>query len=213
MDKDASILQLSRGTAIILLILYVLYLVFQLRTHSNLFDPEEQPADDVEPEEPSLGPVAAGAVLVATTVLVAICAEYLVGSIDSLVETAGISKAFIGLILIPIVGNAAEHVTAVVVAVRNKMDLAMGVAIGSSIQIALLVTPFLVIVGWIINQPMSLHFETFETVAFAVSVLVVTYTVQDGRSNYLEGAMLLGLYIIIAVAFYVVPGSALDPDA
>ncbi|CAH0052796.1 unnamed protein product [Clonostachys solani] len=214
MDKDASILQLSRGTAIILLILYVLYLVFQLRTHSNLFDPEDQPTEgDEEPEEPALGPVAAGAVLVATTVLVAICAEFLVGSIDSLVETAGISKAFIGLILIPIVGNAAEHVTAVVVAVRNKMDLAMGVAIGSSIQIALLVTPFLVIVGWIINQPMSLHFETFETVAFAVSVLVVTYTVQDGRSNYLEGAMLLGLYIIIAVAFYVVPGSALDPDA
>ena len=94
------------------------------------------------------------------------------------------------MILIPIVGNAAEHVTACVVAVRNKMDLAMSVAIGSSIQIALLVTPFLVILGWAaLDQPMSLHFETFETVAFALSVLVVTYTVQDGKSNYLEGAM------------------------
>jgi Ca2+:H+ antiporter len=95
-----------------------------------------------------------------TTLLVAVCAEYLVGSIDDLVETAGISKNFIGLILIPIVGNAAEHVTAVVVAIRNKMDLAMGVAIGSSIQIALGVTPFLVIVGWVIGRDMSLHFET-----------------------------------------------------
>ncbi|CAM1501908.1 Fc.00g038920.m01.CDS01 [Cosmosporella sp. VM-42] len=209
-DKDASILILSRGTAIILLVLYVMYLVFQLRTHSNLFDAENQNPEGHEPEEPSMGPIASGAVLVVTTVLVAICAEYLVGSIDDLVASSGISKAFIGLILLPIVGNAAEHVTAVVVAIRDKMDLAMGVAIGSSIQIALLVTPFLVIVGWIIGRDMTLHFETFQTVAFAVSVLVVTYTVQDGKSNYLEGAMLLGLYMIIALAFYAVPADAMD---
>lgn len=209
--KTDSILVLSRGTAIILLLLYVLYLVFQLRTHSNLFEPESQTGpDDHEAEEPSLGPIAASIVLVVVTVLVAVCAEYLVGSIEAIVETTHISKAFIGLILIPIVGNAAEHVTAVVVALRNKMDLAMGVAIGSSIQIALFMTPFLVIVGWIIGQDMTLHFETFETVAFAVSVLVVTYTVQDGQSNYLEGAMLLGLYIIIAVAFYAVPADVID---
>ncbi|KAL7810156.1 Ca2+ transporter [Trichoderma gracile] len=210
-DRDRSILVLSRGTAVILLILYALYLIFQLRTHSNLFDPEDPAgADGEEPEQPSMGPIAATVVLVVVTVLVAVCADYLVGSIDALVETTNISKAFIGLILIPIVGNAAEHVTAVVVALRNKMDLAMGVAIGSSIQIALGVTPFLVIVGWIIGREMTLHFETFETVAFAVSVLVVTYTVQDGKSNYLEGAMLLGLYIIIAVAFFATPGDFLD---
>merc|ERR1711988_443856 len=209
-DKNQSILVLSRGTAIILLILYVMYLVFQLRTHSNLFDTEGQSAAEEEPEEPSMGPIASAGVLVVTTILVAVCADYLVGSIDHIVESANISKAFIGLILIPIVGNAAEHVTAVVVALRDKMDLAMGVAIGSSIQIALLVTPFLVMVGWAIGQPMTLRFETFETVAFAVSVLVVTYTVQDGRSNYLEGAMLLGLYIIIALAFFATPSGALD---
>ncbi|KAM0439819.1 hypothetical protein ACHAPT_000916 [Fusarium lateritium] len=210
-DKDQSILTLSRGTAIILLLLYVLYLVFQLRTHSNLFDAENQNSGDHEdPEEPTLGTISAVVVLVVTTILVAICADYLVGSIDDLVETSGISRAFIGLILIPIVGNAAEHVTAVVVAIRDKMDLAMGVAIGSSIQIALLVTPFLVIVGWIIGSDMSLHFETFQTVAFSVSVLVVTYTVQDGKSNYLEGAMLLGLYAIIALAFLVTPGGVMD---
>ncbi|PHH75544.1 hypothetical protein CDD80_2299 [Ophiocordyceps camponoti-rufipedis] len=217
-EKQTSILILSRGTAIILFLLYALYLVFQLRTHSNLFDPETPPetANEAiqrqaeEEQTPSMSAPAAAAVLVVVTILVAICADYLVGSIDHIVATAHISKAFLGMILIPIVGNAAEHVTAVVVALRDKMDLAMGVAIGSSIQIALGVTPFLVIVGWIIGQPMSLHFETFQTVAFAVSVLVVTYTVQDGRSNYLEGAMLLALYIIIAVAFYATPSDAID---
>ncbi|KJZ69925.1 hypothetical protein HIM_10681 [Hirsutella minnesotensis 3608] len=208
-DKFQVALTLSRATAIILLLLYILYLVFQLRTHSNLFDAESQNAAELEAEQPIMGAISSAVVLVVVTVLVAICAEYLVGSIDDIVESANLSKAFIGLILIPIVGNAAEHVTAVVVALRNKMDLAMGVAMGSSIQIALGLTPSLVILGWAINQPMSLHFETFETVAFAVSVLVATYTVQDGKSNYLEGAMLLGLYMIIAIAFYATPSDAL----
>jgi len=126
-------------------------------------------------------------------------------SIDALVEKVPISKTFVGLILLPIVGNAAEHVTAVVVAVKDKMDLAMGVAIGSSMQIALLVTPFLVILGWIMGQDMTLHFETFETVVFFLSVLVVTNVVADGKSNYLEGLMLIGLYLIIGLAFLVYP--------
>lgn len=136
-----------------------------------------------------MGPWSAAGVLIVVTVLVAVCAEYLVDSIDSLVSTTGISKTFVGLILLPIVGNAAEHVTAIVVAVKDKMDLAMGVAIGSSMQIALLVTPFLVILGWIIGQPMTLHFQTFETVVFFLSVLVVSYVIGDGKSNYLEGSM------------------------
>lgn len=136
-----------------------------------------------------MGAWSAGIVLLIVTVVVAICAEYLVGSIDAIVESFHISKTFIGLILLPIVGNAAEHATAVVVALKDKMDLAMGVAIGSSLQIALLVTPFLIILGWIIGQPLSLHFETFETVVFFLSVLVVAYVIQDGKSNYLEGAM------------------------
>ncbi|CAK7221444.1 Vacuolar calcium ion transporter [Sporothrix curviconia] len=229
--KAASILTLSRGTAVILLALYVLFLWFQLRTHANLFDPETTPSAFVnglhsdegnsdddgasatagEEEEPHMSPWSAAAVLVVVTLLVSVCAEYLVDSIDEIVASGKISKSFIGLILLPIVGNAAEHVTACVVATRNKMDLALGVALGSSIQIALLVTPSLVIVGWLIlDQPMSLRFEMFETVVFALSVLVVAYTVQDGKSNYLEGAMLMGLYIIIALAFYVSPGDALD---
>lgn len=208
-DTDKNILFLSHGTAIVLLALYVLYLVFQLRTHVKLFDAENVD-DDEEEEEPQLSPWAAGVVLVVVTIAVAVCAEYLVDSIDSLVETAHISKTFIGLILLPIVGNAAEHVTAIVVALKDKMDLALGVAIGSSMQIALLVTPFLVILGWIIDQPMTLRFETFETVIFFLSVLVTTYVIQDGKSNYLEGAMLIGLYIIIALSFLVYPDDAAD---
>ena len=113
----------------------------------------------------------------------------LVGSIDSFAETVHVSKTFIGLIILPIVGNAAEHVTAIVVAVKDKMDLAMGVAIGSCLQIALLVTPTLVLLGWAIGVDMTLHFEVFETMIFFLSVLVVTYVIQDGKSNYLEGAM------------------------
>ncbi|KAI2621321.1 calcium/proton exchanger [Xylaria nigripes] len=223
-------LSLSRGTAIILLVIYVAYLWFQLRTHHNLFgaqstgleagpdrvegaEAEEEGGEEGESEhEVTMNPWPAAAVLVVTTVLVSICADYLVESIDSLVERGGISRSFIGLILIPIVGNAAEHVTAVVVAVKNKMDLAMGVAIGSSIQIALFVTPFLVVLGWIMDRDMDLHFETFETVAFGLAVLVVIYTVQDGKSNYLEGAMLMSLYVIIAIAFFVTPSRYFDGE-
>lgn len=186
---------LSHGTAIILLVLYVLYLIFQLKTHSFLFDerPPRRPEDEEEhsssegggegveqheEEEVTLNPWAAGTALVVITLIVAICAEYLVGSINTIVETAHISKTFIGLILLPIVGNAAEHVTAVVVAYKDKMDLAIGVAIGSSMQIALLVTPFLVILGWIIGQDMTLHFKTFETVVFFLSVLITNYLIS-----------------------------------
>ncbi|KAK6538054.1 hypothetical protein TWF694_010944 [Orbilia ellipsospora] len=197
-----SILLLSRGASIVLLILYVLYLFFQLKTHTDLFSAENE---EEEQEAPTLSVWSAGLVLVIVTLMVAICAEYLVDSIDSIVATTNISKTFIGLILLPIVGNAAEHVTAVVVATKNKMDLAIGVAIGSSLQIAILVTPFLVVLGWIMGREMSLFFQTFETTVFFVSVLITNYLIQDGKSNYLEGAMLLGIYSIIALSFYVYP--------
>ena len=201
---EDNILVLSHGTAVILLLVYIMYLFFQLKSHSDLFDAESQ-NDGEEQEAEILGPWAAGIALVCITVMVSVCAEYLVGSIDSIVESAGISKTFIGLILIPIVGNAAEHVTAVVVAYKNKMDLAIGVAIGSSLQISLFVTPFLVVLGWIMDRKMTLHFQTFETVAFFLSTLVVTLLIQDGKSNYLEGGLCIGMYIIIALAFYVYP--------
>ncbi|KAF1992041.1 Calcium/proton exchanger [Aulographum hederae CBS 113979] len=208
-SQNKDVLALSRGTSIIMLILYILYLFFQLKTHSHLFD-EERASENEEAEEPTLQPIPAGIMLVIVTVFVALCAEYLVDSIDSIVATSGISKTFIGLILLPIVGNAAEHVTACVVAYKHKMDLAINVAIGSSLQIALFVTPFLVILGWIMGQNMDLNFQGFETVVFFITVLVVNYLIQDGKSNYLEGAMCLGMYIIIAIAFFVKPEAAHD---
>lgn len=211
-NAQKNILILSHGTSIIPLIIYVMYLYFQLRSHADLFeetngsDAENGAADEEEEEEERvLNPWAATVALIVVTILVAICADYLVGSIDSIVQKTGMSKTFIGLVLIPIVGNAAEHVTAVVVAYKDKMDLAIGVAIGSSLQIALFVTPFLVILGWIMGIEMTLHFQTFETVAFFISGLVVTLLIQDGKSNYLEGGMCLGMYIILALAFYVYP--------
>ncbi|KAJ5929051.1 hypothetical protein N7454_006899 [Penicillium verhagenii] len=220
-DAQDNILILSHGTAIILLIIYVMYLFFQLRSHAHLFeetngsDTENAGGENGEEEEEEriLSPWAATVALIAVTILVAICADYLVGSIDSIVQKTGISKTFIGLVLIPIVGNAAEHVTAVVVAYKDKMDLAIGVAIGSSLQIALFVTPFLVILGWIMGIEMTLHFQTFETVAFFISGLVVTLLIQDGKSNYLEGVMCLGMYTILALAFYVYPDDVSDSPA
>jgi len=213
-DTERNIQLLSRGTSIILLLLYILYLYFQLKSHHSLFtdlETQEEAASD-EPgahqDGEILSPVAAGIALVVVTVLVSVCADYLVGSIDSIVESAHISRTFIGLILIPIVGNAAEHVTAVVVAAKGKMDLAINVAIGSSLQIALFVTPALVILGWIMDRDMTLHFQGFETVVFFLSVLVVNYLIQDGKSNYLEGCMCLGTYAIIALAFFVYPDDA-----
>lgn len=200
-NAQENILVLSHGTSIILLVLYVMYLYFQLRSHAHMFeesngsDTEQAGGAEEEEEERILNPWAATVALVIVTVLVAICADYLVGSIDSIVEKTGMSKTFIGLVLIPIVGNAAEHVTAVVVAYKDKMDLSIGVAIGSSLQIALFVTPFLVILGWIMGVEMTLHFQTFETVAFFISGLVVTLLIQDGKSNYLEGGMCLGMYV------------------
>lgn len=211
-SEDLNISVLSHGTAIILILLYILYLFFQLKTHAKMFQEEEGTGDEEgqqeEPEEHLLSPISAAVVLVVITVGVSVCAEFLVGSIESVVETTGISKTFVGLILIPIVGNAAEHVTAIVVSYKNKMDLAIGVAVGSSLQIALGVTPALVLLGWAMGRDMTLHFETFETIVFFLSVWVVNYLIQDGKGNYLEGAMLIGVYIIIAIAFYVYPDAA-----
>ncbi|KAF9431084.1 hypothetical protein BGZ94_009470 [Podila epigama] len=199
-DQAENIKHLSYGTSIVLLIVYALYLLFQLKTHTHLYAGGSE-----EEEEPVLPLWMSITLLVVVTLTVAFCAELLVGSIEGLSESWGISSTFIGLILLPIVGNAAEHVTAVTVAMKNKMDLAIGVAIGSSMQIALFVTPVMVIIGWIINQPMTLFFNTFETCVLFVSVLIVNYLIQDGESNWLEGVMLLSTYLIIGIAFFYYP--------
>jgi len=143
--------------------------------------------------------------LLFSTGLVAVCAEFMVDSINGLVETSSIGEAFIGLIILPIVGNAAEHVTAVTVAMKNKMDLAIGVAVGSSIQIALFITPLVVMIGWIMDRQMTLYFTLFETGCLFVSTFITNFLVLDGRSNYLEGALLVATYVIISVVAFFYP--------
>lgn len=205
------ILSLSRGTAIILLIVYVLFLVFQLGSHHAIFEQQEEETEEVisqysgQPKAHALSIKSALVFLLVATMVVSICADFLVGTIDNVVESTGLSKTFIGLIIIPIVGNAAEHVTSVMVAMKNKMDLALSVAIGSSLQIALFVTPFMVLVGWMIDVPMTLNFSTFETATLFIAVFLSNYLILDGESNWLEGVMSLAMYLLIGMAFYYYP--------
>jgi len=144
--------------------------------------------------------------LAVVTVLVAITAEFLVSSIDGLTDGGKISKEWVGLILLPIVGNAAEHVTAVTVSVKDKLDLSIGVAVGSSIQIALFVIPFITVLSWIMGRNLTLLFDPFESIVLFLSVLTVGYVVADGKSNWLEGMVLMTLYVIIGVTAWFYPG-------
>lgn len=156
--------------------------------------------NDDEDEDPQLSFAVAIATLVGSTVLIAFCAEFLVDSIDYVTTQGGIKQEFLGLILLPIVGNAAEHATAVTVAIKDKMDLAIGVAVGSSMQIALFVIPLLVIIGWGMGvDTMDLSFDIFQVAVLFVSVLLVNYLIADGKSHWLEGMLLMCLYLIIAV--------------
>ncbi|EIN04808.1 Calcium/proton exchanger [Punctularia strigosozonata HHB-11173 SS5] len=158
--------------------------------------------EEVEEETPQMSMLLSIVVLAIVTVLVAVTAEWLVDSIDGLTEGGGISKTFVGLVLLPIVGNAAEHVTAVTVAVKDKLTLSIGVAVGSSIQIALFVIPFMIVLAWILGKPLSLLFDPFESIALFLAVITVNYVVADGKSNWLEGLILMSLYLILAVAFW-----------
>ncbi|KAF4919778.1 Vacuolar calcium ion transporter [Colletotrichum viniferum] len=208
-DKEHSILLLSRGTAVILLLLYSLYLLFQLHTHPDLFS-TQIPYEENTNDQPIINVYIAAFLVAFATYLIIVCASYFIGRIGEIVETTHISKELIGVVFISAVSSAAEHLMAIHMAIRNKMDLTMGIAAGSCIQVSLFTTPVLVILGWaVLDKPMTLRFETFQTVALVFAVLVA-YTAQDGKSNYLHGAMLIGLYSIITLALYVSPSDALD---
>ncbi|GAA5884583.1 hypothetical protein JCM6882_005306 [Rhodosporidiobolus microsporus] len=140
--------------------------------------------------------------LVVSTALTGVTAEWLVSSIEGLVEAGGVSEQFVAFILLPLAGNAAEHATAVTVATKNKLDLSMAVAIGSSIQIALFVVPVLILLGWCIGQPLTFYFDEFETVILFVSIVAVAFATSDGRTNWLEGFCLMLIYLIVAVVIY-----------
>ena len=204
---EPTLQRLSVAVAVVLILVYGLTLLFSMKTHSYLYDVGvaefESPDPEGEQEKPNLW-LWMG-VLVAVTLVVAVESEFLVDSLETATSELGLTKLFTGVIVLPIIGNAAEHATAVTVALKNKMDLSVSVAVGSSLQIALFVGPLLVIIGWIIGQPMDLDFNPFELVAVAVAVLIANSISADGRSNWLEGSLLLATYAVIALAFFFHP--------
>jgi Ca2+:H+ antiporter len=188
----------SGTVAAVLIALYAGALVFTLVTHEHLFRTPE------EGEEPVWSRRRAVAMLLIATALVALESEFLVGSLEAALDSIGLSEFFVGLILIPIIGNAAEHSSAVLFALRNKVDVTLEIAIGSSTQIALFVAPALVFISLAVGRPMDFIFSTFEVAAVALSTVLVFMISSDGRSNWLEGAQLTGAYVIMAISFFFV---------
>ncbi len=197
---------LSEEIAVILALLYVLSLVFSLRTHQHLFaGPEEGLPTTGEHRQPEWSRRTSLVVLLAATAGVALMSEFLVGSVEHAGEQMGLNKLFLGVVVLAIIGNAAEHSTAVLMAVKNKMDLAVTIAVGSSLQVALFVTPVLVFASLLTGHPLDLHFSPMEMVAVMIAITVLALVCQDGESHWMEGAMLLGVYAILALAFYHLP--------
>ena len=197
----ASVLTLSHAAAFILIALYGLFLLFQLRTHHDLFA-----TDGVHEEEEShMSKREATVLLIGATVMVAWMAEILVSSISEGAEALDLSPLFIGVILLPLFGNAAEHFTAVSVAAKDKMDLSFAIAVGSSTQIAVFVAPLMVLLAWTQGVDLTFEFGLFETIAVFLAVLITNAIAADGKSNWLEGAMLLGTYAILGIAFFLIP--------
>jgi len=200
-----AIRNLSLTAAAVLILVYALTLVFSLKTHSYLYEVGLVDLQEAAPpaHKPKLWPWIG--VLVASTVAVAFESELFVGVVEEATKGLGLTPLFTGVIVLPLVGGAAEYVTAVKVAIKNNMDLSVSVAMGSSLIVALLVAPLLVLVGRVIGQPMDLNFNPFEIVAVAVAVVVANLISLDGRSNWLEGVLLLATYIVLGAAFYFHP--------
>lgn len=188
---------LSVVVAVIMFCIYILSLVFSFYTHKDLYAAEEK-----EEEKPAWSLRTAILVLVGATILIGLESEIFVGTVEPMTEAMGLSEFFVGIILVPIIGNAAEHSTAVLMALKNKMNVAIEIALGSSLQIILFVTPVLIFLS-LLFKPMSIVFNAFELVALLFSVLIANRLASDGESNWLEGVQLIAVYIIIAAAFFV----------
>lgn len=186
----------SVGVAIVLISIYLLSLLFSFKTHRNLF------RSTFEHGEPKWTMGKALGILGAATVGVALMSEFLVGALEETVEEIGLSKLFVGLIVVPLVGNAAEHSSAVLLAAKDKMDVSIEIAIGSSTQIALFVAPLLVFLSLLVGHPMNFIFSGIEIAAVAFSSAILGFIALDGRSNWFEGAQLLGAYLIMAISFF-----------
>ena len=207
--EPSSITGLSRFVAAVMIAVYAFTLLFSLKTHSYLYEvgvvelEGEGSGDGHGHEKPNLW-LWMGVLLVAT-IGVAFISEIFVGAVEEATAGLGLTPLFTGVILLPLVGGAAEYVTAVRCALKNNMDLSVSVAMGSSLLVALLVAPLLVIVGQVIGQPMDLNFNLFEVVAIAIAVITANLISLDGRSNWLEGMLLLATYAILGAAFYYHP--------
>lgn len=192
--------QMSQWTAGLLIIGYLLSLVYSMVTHKASFNEGGDVAHHETPPHWSLRK--AVIVLVAAAATIGVLSEFLVGSTEEAVASLGLSHMFVGLIVIPIIGNAAEHSSAVLMAMKNRMDLAVSIAVGSSIQVALLIGPVLVFLGMMFGQPMDLAFTVMEVASVAVAVAIASSVMKDSESNWLEGAFLLVAYAAIGVAFF-----------
>ncbi len=203
---DARLLTMSEWIAGVLLVCYLAKLLFSLKTHHHLYNEE---ADAEANEVPHWGLGLSIGVLVVATALTAVVAEFLVGAVDHAAQSMGLKDLFVGVVIVAIIGNAAEHSTAVIVAIKGKMNLAITIAVESSLQIALFVAPLLVFLGTIYPppagtspHPMTLHFSDFEAFAVAIGVGSTALIAIDGESNWLEGLQLLAVYTLLAVAFF-----------
>jgi Ca2+:H+ antiporter len=196
--SEQSIAFLSDGLAIVLIVIYALYILFSLRQGS----PEADLREGEHAATMKL-PVALG-LMAATTIGIVFMSEVLVGAVEPVAEQWGLSELFIGVMLVPLVGNIAEHIVAVQVAYQNKMDLSLGIAIGSGLQIALFVTPVLVWISVLLGNPMTLVFNSYELAGLIGAALIAVLISVDGESNWLEGAQLLALYLMLGISFYFV---------
>jgi Ca2+:H+ antiporter len=201
-DFGSDLEKLSLGVALVLLLSYGAGLIFSLKTHRAVFNPYDASAE--EEEEEHHWPVRRAAIYLAlSAVAVGVMSEILVGSISEASEDVGLSEFFVGVFVVAIVGNAAEHWVAVLVAAKNKMDLAVNIAIGSSAQIALFVAPVLVLLSFVVGpDPMALVFNGYELGALLFAVLIANLVTQEGESNWFEGVQLLALYAVLGLVFY-----------
>ena len=194
--------KLSLAIAVVLFLTYFCMLGFSLWTHKHFF--QSAPAD----AEESGGQWSRGKaiiILLIATAVVAVLSEFLVGTIENVRDSVGVTEVFVGVIVVAIVGNAAEHSTAILMAMKNKMDLSVGIAIGSSLQIALFVAPLLIFLSYLFGRPMDLEFTMPEVVAVVVSVYVLFQISEDGETNWIEGIQLLSLYVILGILFFYLP--------
>ncbi len=197
--EDNELGKMSRGVADILMATYVLSLVFSFRTHKHLFHTAHEVLDEAEWSRNK-----ALTIMILSTVGVALMSEFLVGSLEEVISEFGVSEFFLGIVIIPLIGNAAEHSSAIMMALRNRMDLALEIAIGSSTQIAVFVAPLLIYISYLVGKPMSYIFNVYELTAIALTVLIANIVSSDGETNWLEGVQLLAAYAIMAIGFFYV---------